>query len=224
MTYDRLHQADRRGISRFRRAAAPPRLHPDPQLRHHGRQYRQWLAHRRQPAAADRAGRQAGAAPRRASGARSRWRISSSTTASRIAGPGEFVEFIRLPRRDPGRRFACYKISKRFDQDITACLGAFNLRLAQGRVADIRICYGGMAATPKRARQCETALIGRPWTLRDHRRRDRPRLRQRLHPHHRHAGEQGLSRSGGGEPAAQILRGDRGALEPRPGSWSRAHG
>ncbi|HEY8017642.1 MAG TPA: FAD binding domain-containing protein, partial [Dongiaceae bacterium] len=78
---------------------------------------------------------------------------------------GEFVEFIRLPRRDPGRRFACYKISKRFDQDITACLGAFNLRLTQGRVADIRICYGGMAGIPKRARQCETALIGRPWNL-----------------------------------------------------------
>ncbi|HTH97983.1 MAG TPA: xanthine dehydrogenase small subunit, partial [Stellaceae bacterium] len=59
--------------------------------------------------------------------------------------PGEFVESIRLPRHDPARRFACYKISKRFDQDITACLGAFNLKLARGRVADIRICYGGMA-------------------------------------------------------------------------------
>ncbi|HEY2111739.1 MAG TPA: FAD binding domain-containing protein, partial [Dongiaceae bacterium] len=77
----------------------------------------------------------------------------------------EFVESIRLPRRDPARRFACYKISKRFDQDITACLGAFNLRLTQGRVADIRICYGGMAGIPQRARQCETALTGRPWNL-----------------------------------------------------------
>ncbi len=77
----------------------------------------------------------------------------------------EFVESIRLPRRDPARRFACYKISKRFDQDITACLGAFNLRLRQGRVADIRICYGGMAGIPKRARECEKALAGRPWNL-----------------------------------------------------------
>ncbi len=77
----------------------------------------------------------------------------------------EFVESIRLPRRDPARRFACYKISKRFDQDITACLGAFNLRLTQGQVADIRICYGGMAEIPKRARQCEKALIGQPWNL-----------------------------------------------------------
>ena len=78
--------------------------------------------------------------------------------------PGEFVEAIRLPRRNPAQRFACYKISKRFDQDITASLGAFNLELRRGQVADIRICFGGMAAIPKRAAACETALIGRPRT------------------------------------------------------------
>ncbi len=78
--------------------------------------------------------------------------------------PDEFVEKILLPRRDKDRLFHCYKISKRFDQDITASLGAFNLKLENGRVADIRICFGGMAATPKRARHCEKALIGKPWT------------------------------------------------------------
>jgi xanthine dehydrogenase small subunit len=78
--------------------------------------------------------------------------------------PGEFVEKILLPRRDPARVFHCYKVSKRFDQDITASLGAFNLKLDEGRVGDIRICFGGMAATPKRARHCEAALIGKPWT------------------------------------------------------------
>jgi len=77
--------------------------------------------------------------------------------------PGEFVEKILLPRRDPARIFHCYKISKRFDQDITASLGAFNLKLENGHIADIRICFGGMAATPKRARRCEKALIGKPW-------------------------------------------------------------
>jgi xanthine dehydrogenase small subunit len=78
--------------------------------------------------------------------------------------PGEFVEKILLPRCDPVRLFHCYKISKRFDQDITASLGAFNLKLDGGRVADIRICFGGMAATPKRAGNCERSLIGRPWS------------------------------------------------------------
>lgn len=77
--------------------------------------------------------------------------------------PGEFVEMILLPRRDPAWSFRCYKVSKRFDQDITASLGAFNLKLERGRVADIRICFGGMAATPRRAKACEAALKGRPW-------------------------------------------------------------
>ena len=78
--------------------------------------------------------------------------------------PDEFVEKILLPRRDPARIFHCYKISKRFDQDIAASLGAFNLKLYKGRVGDIRICFGGMAATPKRARNCEQELIGKPWS------------------------------------------------------------
>ena len=77
---------------------------------------------------------------------------------------GEFVEKILLRRRDPAWSFRCYKVSKRFDQDITAALGAFNVRLERGHVADIRICFGGMAATPKRAKACEAALKGRRWT------------------------------------------------------------
>jgi xanthine dehydrogenase small subunit len=77
--------------------------------------------------------------------------------------PGEFVELVRLPLPEPGWEFRCYKISKRFDQDITAVLGAFNLKRRDGVVEDIRIAFGGMAATPKRALACEAALKGRPW-------------------------------------------------------------
>ncbi len=77
--------------------------------------------------------------------------------------PGEFVELIRVPLPQPEQQFRCYKISKRFDQDISALLGAFNIELAKGRVADVRIAYGGMAAIPKRATECEQALRGRPW-------------------------------------------------------------
>ena len=77
--------------------------------------------------------------------------------------PGEFVERLRLPQPAPGRRFQTWKISKRFDQDISAVCGAWNLELDGEKVRDIRICYGGMAATPKRARRCEEALIGTAW-------------------------------------------------------------
>ena len=48
--------------------------------------------------------------------------------------------------------FRVYKISKRFDQDISAVCGAFRVRIADGIVEDARIAFGGMAATVKRAR------------------------------------------------------------------------
>ena len=79
--------------------------------------------------------------------------------------PGEFVEALHVPLPAPGAHFAVYKISKRRDEDITATLGAFHVTVKDGVVASARIAYGGMAATPKRARAVEAALVGRPWTM-----------------------------------------------------------
>ena len=76
---------------------------------------------------------------------------------------GEFVAGISIPTHAPGLR--CYKLSKRFDQDISAVLGCFNITAAQGRVTSARIAFGGMAGIPKRASAVEAALIGKPWTL-----------------------------------------------------------
>ncbi len=78
--------------------------------------------------------------------------------------PGEFLEGMEIPLPAAEDRVAVYKISKRFEQDISAVCGAFRLRLDGGVVADIRIGYGGMAAVPKRAAATEAALIGKPWT------------------------------------------------------------
>ena len=75
----------------------------------------------------------------------------------------EFIEAIRIPRAQPGLRFHAYKISKRFDQDISAVCGAFALELHGGRVTLIRTGFGGMAAVPKRAAHAEKALLGAPW-------------------------------------------------------------
>jgi xanthine dehydrogenase small subunit len=60
--------------------------------------------------------------------------------------------------------FRAYKLSKRFDQDISAVCGAYWIDLRDGRVNDARVAYGGMAAVPARARHCEQALIGQAWT------------------------------------------------------------
>ncbi|MFO1070268.1 MAG: xanthine dehydrogenase small subunit [Geminicoccaceae bacterium] len=77
--------------------------------------------------------------------------------------PGEFVESVIVPRRKPAERFRAYKISKRFDQDISAVMAAFKVTLDGGRVASARIAYGGMAGTPKRASAAEAVLTGQPW-------------------------------------------------------------
>jgi xanthine dehydrogenase small subunit len=74
--------------------------------------------------------------------------------------PGEFVRSARVPRLAANERFRCYKVSKRFDQDISAVMGAFKLGLDAARVTTARIAFGGMAATPKRARAAEIALCG----------------------------------------------------------------
>jgi xanthine dehydrogenase small subunit len=75
----------------------------------------------------------------------------------------EFVEKIVLPKPAKDLRFRAYKIAKRFDQDISAVLGAFALTLADGTVGSARIAYGGMAGTPKRATHAEQALTGQSW-------------------------------------------------------------
>jgi xanthine dehydrogenase small subunit len=75
---------------------------------------------------------------------------------------GEFLIGIAIP--DQPDNLKCYKISKRFDQDISALCGCFNIAVKGETVQSARIAFGGMAATPKRAAAVETALIGQPWT------------------------------------------------------------
>ena len=78
---------------------------------------------------------------------------------------GEIVARVRIPLPPRDLRFAVWKVSKRFDQDISAVCGAFALRFADGHVLSARIAFGGMAAVPARARAAEAALAGRPWNL-----------------------------------------------------------
>lgn len=73
---------------------------------------------------------------------------------------GEFVRSVSVPKLKPDERFRCYKISKRFDQDISTVLGAFKFTLDGRTVADARTAFGGMAGTPKRAAGTEAALRG----------------------------------------------------------------
>ncbi|HTN62208.1 MAG TPA: xanthine dehydrogenase small subunit [Devosia sp.] len=80
--------------------------------------------------------------------------------------PGEFVESVTIPHLPTGEKFATYKISKRREEDISALCGAFRVFINDaGTVGMARIAFGGMAATPKRAKAVEAVLVGKPWTL-----------------------------------------------------------
>jgi xanthine dehydrogenase small subunit len=78
--------------------------------------------------------------------------------------PGELVTRVRVPFLARGQEFRTYKVAKRFDQDISAVCAAFSLELRDGVVRDVRLCFGGVAATTTRARAGEAALLGQPFT------------------------------------------------------------
>ncbi|MBH0312536.1 xanthine dehydrogenase small subunit, partial [Alcaligenes faecalis] len=77
--------------------------------------------------------------------------------------PGEFVQGLLVPRSKGQWQFRTYKLSKRFDQDISAVCAAFAVELDNKIVKQARIAFGGMAATPKRASHAEQVLQGQEW-------------------------------------------------------------
>jgi xanthine dehydrogenase small subunit len=65
-----------------------------------------------------------------------------------------------VPKLKANEAFRAYKVSKRFDEDISAVLGAFRLTLDGRRITAARVAFGGMAGIPKRAAETEQALVG----------------------------------------------------------------
>tara|TARA_B110000438_G_scaffold281670_1_gene308031 strand:- start:571 stop:2010 length:1440 start_codon:yes stop_codon:yes gene_type:complete len=71
---------------------------------------------------------------------------------------GQFIHSIRIPLFEHNI-FKAYKVSKRFDDDISSVCAAFNLGIIKNKIVSVRIAYGGMAAIPKRAKFCEKILL-----------------------------------------------------------------
>jgi xanthine dehydrogenase small subunit len=81
-----------------------------------------------------------------------------------VLQPGEFVEALEVPLPAAGTQVRAYKLSKRFDCDISAvACGLAMTRDANELVTGARFAFGGMAAIVKRAAQAEAAVIGQPW-------------------------------------------------------------
>ena len=77
---------------------------------------------------------------------------------------GEFVQGIAVPLAAMQRQVRAYKISKRFDCDISALCAGLAVELDGGSVKAVRLSYGGMAGIVKRGARAEAALVGQPWT------------------------------------------------------------
>ena len=80
-----------------------------------------------------------------------------------MLAPDELLAWILVPKPRPVEFLRAYKVSKRFDDDISAVCLVVRLELDGGRVRDIGIGAGGVAATPVRAPQTEAFLAGRAW-------------------------------------------------------------
>lgn len=76
--------------------------------------------------------------------------------------PNEIVSRIFVPRPASGAHFGAFKISKRFDQDISSVCAGFNCEIAEGTVRNVRLAFGGMAGIPKRAHNAEREIEGKP--------------------------------------------------------------
>ncbi|MFT4190238.1 MAG: xanthine dehydrogenase small subunit [Comamonas sp.] len=83
-----------------------------------------------------------------------------------VMAADEILAFVKVPLPATGERalLRAYKISKRYDDDISAVCLVLNVQVSAGQVASVSIGAGGVAATPVRARQTEAALAGQPWT------------------------------------------------------------
>ena len=77
---------------------------------------------------------------------------------------GEFVASVTVSKPAKTSRVGIYKLSKRFDQDISAVLAAFQVTMDGDTVQSARLAFGGMAGTPARAKKAETLLTGKRFT------------------------------------------------------------
>jgi len=81
---------------------------------------------------------------------------------------GEILQevIVPLPLGKPGGRVLqeWYKVSKRREMDISTVSACFVVHLGKdGKVEAARLAFGGVAATPIRAKKTEKALVGKLW-------------------------------------------------------------
>ena len=74
---------------------------------------------------------------------------------------GEFIEAVVLPKPQAGQVFRAHKVSKRFEQDISATCAAITYTLKAGKLSGVKLAYNGLAPSPCRAPKLEAVLEGK---------------------------------------------------------------
>jgi len=74
---------------------------------------------------------------------------------------GEFIEAVELPKPVTGQIFRAHKVSKRFEQDISATCAAISYSLQGGKLYGVKLAYNGLAPSPCRAPKLEAVLEGK---------------------------------------------------------------
>jgi len=78
-----------------------------------------------------------------------------------VLQPSEFVEAVVLPKPSSNQVFRAHKISKRFEQDISATCCAVSFTLNGDRMSGVKVAYNGLAPSPCRAPKIEALLEGK---------------------------------------------------------------
>lgn len=81
-----------------------------------------------------------------------------------VLGPQEFISSVLVPLASFDREISAYKVSRRFDDDISSVSAVLAMRLDAGVITDARVVFGGMAPTVRRASGTEAALLDQPWS------------------------------------------------------------
>lgn len=77
--------------------------------------------------------------------------------------PDEVIVSVSVRKRERNSVFRTYKVSKRFDSDISAVCAAFLVNFDGDKISSSKLAFGGMAAVPKRAEATEATLAGKTW-------------------------------------------------------------
>ena len=146
---------------RPRRNDASLRLDAGAGQRHRRRQHRQRIADWRSRAGADRAGLPGCAAEGRGAALAAAGGFLSRLLGKQDRGPGEFVVAVsQAPRLAEGQHYCALKVSNASTRIFRPATMGLRFDLEGRRIANARIAFGGMAATPKRAANVEKALAG----------------------------------------------------------------